>query len=54
MPVIGFLCSGSPHAFARFLKAFQNGLSEEGFIEGRNVAIVYRWGCGQPTRREGP
>lgn len=36
MPVIGFLSSGTPRTFAKFLKAFQNGLSEEGFVEGRN------------------
>ena len=43
MPVIGFLSSGSPRTFANFLKAFQAGLNEEGFVEARNVAIVYRW-----------
>jgi putative ABC transport system substrate-binding protein len=46
MPVIGFLSSGSPRAFANFLKAFQAGLSDEGFVEARNVAIVYRWAEG--------
>lgn len=46
MPVVGFLSSGSPRAFAKFLRAFQNGLSQEGFVEGRNVAIVYRWAEG--------
>jgi putative tryptophan/tyrosine transport system substrate-binding protein len=46
MPVVGFLSSGSPRAFAKFLRAFQNGLSQEGFVEGRNVAIIYRWAEG--------
>ena len=46
MPVIGFLSSGSPRTFANFLKAFQAGLNEEGFVEARNVAIVYRWAEG--------
>ena len=46
MPVIGFLSSGSPRTFGNFLKAFQAGLSEEGFVEARNVAIVYRWAEG--------
>jgi putative tryptophan/tyrosine transport system substrate-binding protein len=46
MPVVGFLSSGTPRTFANFLKAFQNGLSGEGFVEGRNVAIVYRWAEG--------
>jgi putative ABC transport system substrate-binding protein len=46
MPIVGFLSSGSPRAFAKFLKAFQNGLSQEGFVEGRNLAIIYRWAEG--------
>ena len=46
MPVIGFLSSGSPRTFVNFLKAFQAGLSDEGFVERRNVAIVYRWAEG--------
>jgi putative ABC transport system substrate-binding protein len=46
LPVIGFLSSGSPRAFAKFLKAFQQGLAEVGFVEGRNIAIVYRWAEG--------
>ena len=46
MPVVGFLSSGSPRAFAKFLRAFKTGLSETGFVEGRDVAIVYRWAEG--------
>ena len=46
MPVIGFLSSGSPRTFVNFLKAFHAGLSDEGFVERRNVAIVYRWAEG--------
>ena len=46
MPVVGFLSSGSPRAFAKFLRAFKTGLSEAGFVEGRDVAIVYRWAEG--------
>jgi putative tryptophan/tyrosine transport system substrate-binding protein len=46
LPVIGFLSSGSPRTFAKFLKAFQQGLSEVGFVEGRNVSIIYRWAEG--------
>ena len=37
MPVIGFLNSASPEAFAPFVAAFQSGLNELGYIEGRNV-----------------
>jgi putative ABC transport system substrate-binding protein len=48
MPVIGFLGSASP-AWP-FVPAFQGGLKETGFIEGRNVAIEYRWAEGQYDR----
>lgn len=43
MPVIGFLSSSSPQAYAARLPAFAQGLKEEGFIEGQNVAVEYRW-----------
>jgi len=47
MPVIGFLGLTSPEAFAPLTAAFQRGLSETGFAEGQNVAIVYHWAHGQ-------
>jgi len=47
MPVVGFLSSGSPEAFAPYLDAFRLGLEQAGFVEGRNVAIVYRWARGR-------
>ena len=37
LPVIGVLNSDSPEAFAPFVAAFQSGLNELGYIEGRNV-----------------
>jgi putative ABC transport system substrate-binding protein len=43
LPVIGYLSGGAPGPFAPFLTAFRQGLSETGYVEGRNVAIEYRW-----------
>ena len=50
MPVVGFLASTSPGPAEHFLVAFRRGLNESGFIEGRNVAIEYRWAEGQYDR----
>ncbi|WP_338832487.1 ABC transporter substrate-binding protein [Bradyrhizobium sp. 27S5] len=50
MPVIGYLCPESPDLFGSRLKAFHQGLAEVGFVEGRNVAIEYRWANGQYAR----
>ena len=50
MPVIGFLGGASPDAFADRLRAFRSGLKGTGFVEGENVAIVYRWAENQIDR----
>jgi putative ABC transport system substrate-binding protein len=50
MPVIGFLDSGSPAAFAERVAAFRRGLNEAGYVEGRDVAIEYRWAEGHYDR----
>jgi putative ABC transport system substrate-binding protein len=48
--VVGFLGSESPGLFADRIGAFLKGLGETGFVEGRNVAIDYRWGEGHYDR----
>src|SRR5215213_397039 len=50
LPVIGFLHSASPAGYAEFVTAFEQGLAEVGFVEGRNVATEYRWADGAYDR----
>jgi putative tryptophan/tyrosine transport system substrate-binding protein len=50
MPVIGFLSIRSSDTDAQLLVSFHQGLSQGGFVEGRNVAIEYRYAEGQPDR----
>jgi putative tryptophan/tyrosine transport system substrate-binding protein len=50
MLVIGYLSHGSPQQTAALVAAFRKGLSEAGFIEGRNVAIEYRYAYNEPDR----
>ena len=50
MPVIGWLGSGSPGPSAPAMIVFRQGLAEAGYVEGRNVAIEYRWAEGQYDR----
>src|SRR5262245_51542828 len=47
MPVIGFLSFQWPGPVAHQLSAYRRGLSEEGYIEGQNVAIEFRWAEGR-------
>src|SRR5260370_5944906 len=50
MPVVGFLSGGSPDSSAPYVMAFHEGLSEAGYVEGRNVAIEFRWQEGRYER----
>ena len=50
MPRIGFLASGSAQTDAVFAHAFSEGLREQGWVEGQNIAIEYRWALGKLDR----
>jgi putative ABC transport system substrate-binding protein len=50
MPVVGFLNSQSPDTLADRLRGFHRGLKENGFVEGENVSIDYRWAENQVDR----
>jgi putative tryptophan/tyrosine transport system substrate-binding protein len=50
VPVIGYLSSRSAASDVPMVKAFRQGLSESGYVEGRNVAIEFRWADGQYER----
>ncbi len=50
MPVIGFLNGSSAWESAHLVAAFRQGLSEIGYVEGRNVVIDFRWAEGHYDR----
>ena len=50
VPVIGFLSSTSPQSYGPMVAAFRKGLSEAGYVKGRNVTIEYRWAQDQNDR----
>jgi len=50
MPVLGFLNAESARNYAGPLAAFLKGLAEGGYVDGRNVAIEYRWADGRSDR----
>jgi putative ABC transport system substrate-binding protein len=50
MPVVGFLSSLSPQELTFVMPAFHQGLNETGYVEGRNIAIEYRWAEGHYER----
>src|SRR4029453_4289668 len=50
MPVVGFLSGRSLASDAYLVGAFRQALNESGFVEGRNLAIEFRWADGQLAR----
>lgn len=50
MPVIGFLSSRTASDTEYLVAAFRRGLAEQGYVEGRNLRIVFRWADGQYDR----
>ena len=50
IPVIGFLSGRSPDDSIDLVEGLRRGLSQEGYVEGKNVAIEYRWAEGHFDR----
>lgn len=50
VPVVGFLRSSPAAPFGHLVTAFRQGLADEGFVEGRDVAVEYRWADNDPER----
>jgi putative ABC transport system substrate-binding protein len=50
MPVVGFLNVASPEGYALYVAAFRDGLKQNGYVDGQNVVIEYRWAEGHYDR----
>ena len=53
VPVVGYLNSQSPEAFAEPMRGFRQGLKDTGYVDGENIAIEYRWAENQIDRVPG-
>lgn len=53
IPVIGYISNGSSDASSHIVAAFRRGLSEEGYVDGKNVAIEFRWADGRADQLPG-
>jgi putative tryptophan/tyrosine transport system substrate-binding protein len=51
LPIVGWLHSGTRNAEQNFLAPFRDGLSDDGIVEGRDVAVEHGWGDGDFARR---
>lgn len=49
-PLIGFMSGRAPETDTHLVSAFREGLREQGFVEGQNVAIEFRWARGDYDR----
>jgi putative ABC transport system substrate-binding protein len=49
-PIIGFLNSRSPESSSHLVAAFRRGLAENGFVDGQNVTVEFRWALGNYER----
>src|SRR5687768_13022742 len=50
LPFIGFLNVGGPNERMHLVEAFRRGLKEAGYVDGKDVAIEYRWAEGRYDR----
>jgi putative tryptophan/tyrosine transport system substrate-binding protein len=50
VPAVGFLHPAAPEPFEHIVAGFKRGLSEAGFVDGKSVAIEYRWARGEYNR----
>jgi putative ABC transport system substrate-binding protein len=50
LPLVGYVSSGTAAGFAPLLAAFRDGLHENGYVEGSNVTIEFRWSEGEDQR----
>jgi len=50
VPRVGFLAAASPSLISARMEAFRQGLKERGYIEGKNIALEYRWAEGKLDR----
>ena len=49
-PVVGFLNGASADKYAYLAAAFRQGLNDQGFVDGQNITIEYRWAADQYER----
>ena len=50
LPTIGLLGAASASSYAPFVEAFRQGMHDRGYVEGKNVAVEYRWAEGKYDR----